>query len=85
MYEEYFERKKKELGFERSDQLAAAQEWLDQRYPGLARAKQIHQGVLRVVLTSSSAAADLRLRQTEFVKDNQLEGIRLAITVGSLS
>jgi len=81
---QYFERKRQELGFDRVDQLATVQKWLDERYPGQARAKLLHQGVLRVVTISAPVASELRMRQFEIIENAGLAGVRLAITIGAL-
>jgi len=85
---EYFERKRRALGFERMDQLAVVQRWLNERYPPmdapnpLARAKMIHRGVVRVVAANAALANDLRLRQLELLSDCGLQDQRLVITIG---
>jgi hypothetical protein len=81
---EYFERKKRELGFERVDQLTAVQAWLDERYPATARAKMLHCGVLRISAANGSVAADIRMRQVELLTACRLVDTRLAITISSL-
>lgn len=82
---DYFAKKRAELGFERVDQLGVVQAWCDKNYPGVVRVKQLHQGVLRVVTTSSGVAGDLRLRQVELLTAVGLTETRLAVSVGSLS
>jgi hypothetical protein len=81
---EYFARKRRELGLDREDKLAVVQSWLDERYPGQARAKKLHQGVLRVVTPNASVASDLRMRQLELLMAVKLEEIRLAVSISSL-
>jgi hypothetical protein len=81
---EYFERMKRELGFERVDQLAAVQEWLDASYPAAARAKILHRGVLRIAAVNGSVAADIRMRQVDLLTACQLKDTRLAITISNL-
>jgi len=79
---DYFEQKRRELGMAREDDLARVQAVLERWYPGQARAKRLHQGVLRVVTPSASVAAALRMRQLELVELCRLEGVRLAISIG---
>jgi hypothetical protein len=81
---DYFERKRAELGMERGDVLAQIQATLEQWYPGRVRAKRLHQGVLRLVTPSASVATELRLRQLELAQAHHLEGVRIAIAIGSL-
>lgn len=81
---DYFERKRRELGLDRADDLARVQAVLDRWYPGMARARQWHQGVLRLVTPNASVASDLRLRQRELLAACSLEEARLAITIGEL-
>jgi hypothetical protein len=64
----YFEKKRQQLGMDRGDALAVVQGWLDQHYPAQTRAKQLHQGVLRVVTPNASVATDLRMRQMELLE-----------------
>ncbi|HEY6737085.1 MAG TPA: hypothetical protein VI322_05205 [Candidatus Saccharimonadia bacterium] len=81
----YFERKRQELGMDRQDTLEFAQSVLDSWYPGRARAKQLHQGVLRIVTPSASVAGELRLRQLELLEtlEGRVEaGTRLSVTIG---
>ena len=82
MPSDYFEQKRRELGMAREDDLARVQAVLERWYPGQARAKRLHQGVLRVVTPSASVAAALRMRQLELVELCRLEGVRLAISIG---
>lgn len=80
---EYFERKKRELGFDRVDHLAGAQAILDEWYgPGSARARRLHQNVLRVVTSSAAVAGNLRFRQVELLEKAGLAGTRLAVLIG---
>jgi hypothetical protein len=81
---DYFERKRRELGMDRADVLVAVQAWLDERYPGQARARILHQGVLKLVTPNASVASELRLRQLELLAAVDLSDIRLAISIGSL-
>jgi hypothetical protein len=78
---EYFAKKRQELGLGRKDILEAVQSVLDGWYPGLARARQLHQGVLRITTASSSVASDLRMRQVELVVECRLEGTRVVISI----
>lgn len=84
MIEDYFAKKRAELGFERYDQLQAVQATLDAWYPGHTRAKKLHQGTLRVVTVSASVAAELRMRQVELLQAHGLENVRLAISIGTI-
>jgi hypothetical protein len=79
---DYFERKRRELGLERADNLARVQQWLDERYPGQVRARQLHQGVLRLVTASAPLASELRMRQVELLAACELPETRLAIRIG---
>ena len=84
---DYFERKRRELGLDRADHLADIQRTLDEWYPDQARARQIHQGVLRLVTPSAVVAAELRMRQVELLARHgaAAEVRRLQISIGSLS
>jgi hypothetical protein len=82
---DYFERKRRQLGLDRADTLAVVQTWLDAHYPGQARAKSLHQGVLKLVTSSASVASDLRLRQLELLANTGLADTRLAVRIGSLT
>jgi hypothetical protein len=81
---DYFERKRRALGMDRMDALGVVQQWLDQHYPTQVRAKQLHQGVLRVVTPSASVATDLRMRQMELLQATGQTEARLVITIGAL-
>jgi hypothetical protein len=80
----YFERKRRELGMDRGDALSVVQGWLDQHYPTKARAKQLHQGVLRVMTPNASVATDLRMRQMELLEATGQTEVRLVITIGHI-
>ncbi|MDB5179125.1 MAG: hypothetical protein JWN01_1068 [Patescibacteria group bacterium] len=82
---DYFARKRQELGFDRMDALQLAQAWLDAQYPKQARAKKLHQGVLRVVTPNASVASELRMRQVEFMAAVKLADTRLAVSIGTIS
>ncbi len=82
---DYFERKRRELGFDRADVLSTVQAWLEARYPGQVRARSLHQGVLKLVTPNASVASELRLRQLELLAATQLDGTRLAVRIGSLT
>jgi hypothetical protein len=82
---DYFARKRAELGLDRVDDLARVQAALDAWYPGLARARQLHRGTLRVVTPSSSVASELRMRQLELAQIVGLEDVRIAVSIGSIS
>ena len=79
---DYIEQKRQELGMAREDDLARVQAVLERWYPGQARAKRLHLGVLRVMTPSASVAAALRMRQLELVEACGLEGVRVAISIG---
>jgi hypothetical protein len=81
---DYFAAKRRELGMDRADDLVRAQAVLDAWYPGQARARRLHQGVLRIVTPSASVAGELRMRQVELAQELGLKDTRLAISVGSL-
>ena len=81
---DYFERKRRELGLDRSNQLQRVQAWLDGRYPGQVRARQLHRGVLKLETPSAPVASELRLRQVELLSACDLVDTRLAIRIGSL-
>jgi hypothetical protein len=83
--DDYFARKKQQLGLDRADVLGAIQKTLDTWYPGQARAKQLHAGVLRIVTPNASVASDLRLRQIELTRLHSLQNTRLSLSVSSLS
>jgi hypothetical protein len=81
---EYFERKRRELDLGREQLLVRVQQWLETYYPGQARARQLHQGTLRIVTPNASVASDVRLRQVEMFRTCELADIRLAVSIGSL-
>lgn len=81
---DYFARKRQELGLDRADDLARVQAALDAWYPGLARARQLHRGTLRVVTPSASVASELRMRQLELARVLGLEDVRIAVSIGSI-
>ena len=83
--DDYFARKRQLLGLDRADILTAIQATLDAWYPGQARAKQLHAGVLRIVTPNASVASDLRLRQLELIELHSLPNTRLSLSVSSLS
>jgi hypothetical protein len=80
--EDYFTKKRAQLGFERVDQLAAIQVLLDDWYPGQTRAKSLNGGVLQLITASSVVAGELRLRQVELLAKFK-EVKRLRILVGT--
>jgi hypothetical protein len=81
---EYFDRKRRELGMDRADSLAQVQEWLNKSYPGLARAKSLHRGVLRIITPNASVASEIRMRQLELLSQFGDEATRLSITISTL-
>jgi Dna[CI] antecedent, DciA len=82
---DYFERKRRELGLDRADDLARVQAVLDRWYPGQARARRLHQGVLRVITPSAPLASELRMRQIELLEQCGLAEVRLAVSISTLS
>lgn len=80
----YFERKRVELGMDRQDTLAQIQAVLDGWYPGMARARRLHQGVLRLETASASVASELRMRQLELFEAVKLTDTRLAISIADM-
>lgn len=81
---EYFARKARELGLNRADDLERVQAVLERWYPGQARARRLHQGVLRVITPSAPLASELRMRQMELMRTCGLEDVRLAISIEML-
>jgi hypothetical protein len=81
---DYLARRAEELGLDRADDLDRVQQVLDTWYPGQARAKLLHRGVLRVITPSSAVAQDLRLRQIEFLGACNIKQVRLAISIQAL-
>jgi hypothetical protein len=79
--EAYFAKKRVELGMDRQDVLADIQMKLDEWYPGLAKARKLHQGVLRLETESASVASELRMRQLELFEAVKLPDTRLAISI----
>lgn len=79
---DYFAKKRRELGMDREDVLAGIQRVLDGWYPGQVRARQLHQGTLRLVTPNSSVASELRMRQMELLAVTGLKDTRVAISVG---
>ena len=63
----YFEHKRQQLGLDRQDELEVVQKVVDEWYPGKVRARQWHQGTLRLVTSSAAVAGALRMRQLELV------------------
>jgi hypothetical protein len=81
---EYFAKKRAELGLDRADVLARIQATLEAWYPGQARARQLHQGVLRIVTPNASVAGELRMRQVELLAAHGLGEVRVAISIAAL-
>ena len=77
----YFAQKRVELGMDRQDMLAEVQAKLDEWYPQMARARKLHQGVLRLETASASVASELRMRQLELFEAVKLSDTRLAISI----
>jgi hypothetical protein len=82
---DYFANKRAELGMDRADKLTEIQTKLDEWYPDQVRARQIHQGVLRLVTPNSSVASELRMRQVELGQLFDLADTRIAISIGSIN
>ena len=59
---DYLKKRAGELGLERGGQLAKIQEYLDELYPGMCRAVSLNDGVLKIAVTNSSVASELRHR-----------------------
>jgi hypothetical protein len=86
----YFARKRQELGMDRADMLTGIQATLDEWYPGQARARQLHQGVLRIVTPNATVASELRMRQMDLMARHNTAAAaqtieRLQISIASLS
>ena len=81
--DDYFARKRAQLGMDRADTLGVVQQWLDARYPGKVRARSLHRDVLRLVTPSASLASELRMMQLELLAATGLKEVRLVITVAS--
>ena len=82
--EDYFAKKRVELGMDREDVLVRIQATLDEWYPGRVRARQLHRGVLHLVTPSAAVAGSLRMRQVELVEECELGVVRVAIGIGDL-
>lgn len=80
---DYFAQKRAELGMERGDELVRIQKILDKWYPGMLRAKKLHQGVLTLVAFNAPVASEIRMRQVELLELIKLEIKRLQISIGS--
>lgn len=71
------------LDLGRGDQLAVAQEVLNELYPGQVRAKRLAGGVLTITTPSAAVASDLRLQQTVILdKLTEQEVAQLKIQIG---
>lgn len=71
------------LDLGRGDQLAVAQEVLNELYPGQVRAKRLVGGVLTITTPSAAVASDLRLQQTLILdKLTEQEVAQLKIQIG---
>jgi hypothetical protein len=64
----YFDKKRQELGLERYDTLQKVQAWLDENYPGQARAVSLNRGILRLSTASASLATNLRFKQMDLLE-----------------
>ena len=72
---DYLEKKKRQLGMDRADQLKTVQRLLDERYGARARAVSLQDGVLKVTSTSSAIASDIRLNQVDIITQVRAEEI----------
>ena len=79
---DYFAQRRAELGMDRGDELMRIQKILDGWYPGMVRAKKLHQGVLSLVAFNAPVASEMRMRQVEFLELVGLEIKRLQISIG---
>lgn len=71
------------LDLGRGDQLAVAQDVLNELYPGQVRAKRLAGGVLTITTPSAAVASDLRLQQTLILdKLAEQEVAQLKIQIG---
>jgi hypothetical protein len=88
MLEDYFAKKRVQLGMDREEVLGQVQATLEAWYPGRVRARQLHRGVLYLVTPSAAVAGALRMRQVELLDvAEKLAGERpqrLAISIGQL-
>jgi hypothetical protein len=82
--DDYFRQKRADLGLDRGDKLVEIQATLDMWYPGQARAKMLHQGVLRIWTKSASVASELRMKQVELLKLHELSDTRLQISISDV-
>ncbi len=62
-------RRASQLGLDRAEVLISLQEVLDAHYNGQARAKALHNGVLKVITESAAVASELRLNQVSLMKE----------------
>lgn len=76
---DYLGKRARDLGLERQGVLREAQEWLDQLYPGQAKAASLNDGVLKITTQSAAVAGELRLRQTELLDDKEVKKIQINI------
>lgn len=67
----YLAKKAEQLDLGRGEVLNNIQKLIDRNYPGQARAKSLHNGVLKITTSSAPLASELRLRQVELVKQAQ--------------
>lgn len=72
---DYLAKKRQELGLERYDALQKVQNWLDERYPGQARALSLNRGVLKLTTASASVATDLRFQQINIIESFCPDGV----------
>ena len=82
---DYLQKRRQELGMERYDLLQTVQRWLEEQYPGQARALSFNKGVLKLVIANASVASELRMRQTELGPLLPKEEIsRVQVVIGSI-
>ena len=68
---DYLNKKAEQLDLGRDDELAKIQQQLDEWFPGMARAKSLNKGVLRIQVTSSSVANELRFKTNQIKEIDQ--------------
>lgn len=78
---DYFVQRRAELGMDRGNELVRIQKILDDWYPGMLRAKKLHQGVLSLVAFNAPVASEIRMRQVEFLGLVRLDISRLQISI----
>jgi len=79
---DYLQRRADQLGLGRQSRIELVQTWLDKHYPGQARCRSLHQGVLKIITPVSAVASDLRMRQCEIralLPDEELKRVQVVI------